>query len=107
MELPTQDERAPARQSGRARLRPTHTPPPSQVGFTAREGAVLHAVKLNGRPVAWRLSFAEMVVPCERAPYTRAVAIASRDARRQDKREERKRVRTKLLVLIGYFTTEI
>ena len=33
------------------------------VGFSAREGAVLHAVSLHGRPVAWRLSFAEMVVP--------------------------------------------
>ena len=33
------------------------------IGFTAREGAVLHAVSLQGRPVAWRLSFAEMVVP--------------------------------------------
>ena len=33
------------------------------VGFSAREGAVLHAVSLQGRPVAWRLSFAEMVVP--------------------------------------------
>ena len=33
------------------------------VGFTAREGAVLRALTLNARPVAWRLSFAEMVVP--------------------------------------------
>ncbi|KAL1529845.1 hypothetical protein AB1Y20_000776 [Prymnesium parvum] len=33
------------------------------VGFSAREGAFLHAVKYDGRPVAWRLSFCEMVVP--------------------------------------------
>ena len=33
------------------------------VSFTSREGAVLQAVRFDGRPVAWRLSFAEMVVP--------------------------------------------
>ncbi|WP_037078438.1 primary-amine oxidase [Pseudonocardia spinosispora] len=34
-----------------------------RVGFTYREGLVLHAVSYDGRPVAHRLSFAEMVVP--------------------------------------------
>ena len=33
------------------------------VSFTPREGAVLSALKYDGRPVAWRLSFSEMVVP--------------------------------------------
>ena len=33
------------------------------VSFNAREGAVLSSVRFDGRPVAWRLSFAEMVVP--------------------------------------------
>lgn len=33
------------------------------VSFNAREGAVMSALKYDGRPVAWRLSFAEMVVP--------------------------------------------
>ena len=33
------------------------------LAFTPREGAVLLAVRYAGRPVAWRLSFAEMVVP--------------------------------------------
>ena len=33
------------------------------VSFTAREGAVLSQLTYDGRPVAWRLSFAEMVVP--------------------------------------------
>ena len=33
------------------------------VSFNAREGAVLSCVRYDGRPVAWRLSFAEMVVP--------------------------------------------
>jgi primary-amine oxidase len=33
------------------------------ISFTPREGAVLSALKYAGRPVAWRLSFAEMVVP--------------------------------------------
>ena len=33
------------------------------IGFSAREGAVLHALQYDGRPVAWRLSWVEMVVP--------------------------------------------
>jgi len=33
------------------------------VGFNAREGCFLSKVEYAGRPVAWRLSFAEMVVP--------------------------------------------
>eukprot|EP00966_Prymnesium_polylepis_P108367 2508504-Prymnesium_polylepis.1 len=33
------------------------------INFTSREGAVLQSVRFDGRPVAWRLSFAEMVVP--------------------------------------------
>ena len=34
-----------------------------RVGFNHREGMVLHTVAYDGRPVAHRLSFAEMVVP--------------------------------------------
>jgi primary-amine oxidase len=34
-----------------------------RVGFNYREGMVLHTVAYDGRPVAHRLSFAEMVVP--------------------------------------------
>ena len=33
------------------------------VSFNAREGAVVSALRYDARPVAWRLSFAEMVVP--------------------------------------------
>jgi primary-amine oxidase len=34
-----------------------------RVGFNYREGLVLHTVGYEGRPVAYRMSFAEMVVP--------------------------------------------
>ena len=34
-----------------------------RLGFTYREGLVLHRVGVDGRPVAHRMSFAEMVVP--------------------------------------------
>jgi primary-amine oxidase len=34
-----------------------------RIGFNHREGLVLHTVAYDGRPVAHRLSFAEMVVP--------------------------------------------
>ena len=34
-----------------------------RLGFTWREGLVLHRVGIDGRPVAHRMSFAEMVVP--------------------------------------------
>ena len=34
-----------------------------RVGFNHREGMVLHTLAYDGRPVAHRLSFAEMVVP--------------------------------------------
>ncbi len=34
-----------------------------RLGFTVREGLVLHTVGYDGRPVAHRMSFAEMVVP--------------------------------------------
>ncbi len=34
-----------------------------RLGFTYREGLVLHTVGYDGRPVAHRMSFAEMVVP--------------------------------------------
>jgi primary-amine oxidase len=47
------------------------------IGFNAREGAVLSCVKYAGRPVAWRLSFAEMVVPYAdpHAPHHRKAAF--------------------------------
>jgi primary-amine oxidase len=34
-----------------------------RLGFTYREGLVLHTVSYDGRPVAYRMAFAEMVVP--------------------------------------------
>jgi primary-amine oxidase len=34
-----------------------------RIGFTHREGLVLHTVSYDGRPVAYRMAFAEMVVP--------------------------------------------
>jgi primary-amine oxidase len=34
-----------------------------RIGFNAREGLVLHRVEWDGRPVAHRMSFAEMIVP--------------------------------------------
>lgn len=47
------------------------------VGFSAREGLILHDVKFAGRPVLYRASIAEMVVPygalltsCERFPMS-------------------------------------
>src|SRR5262249_13248788 len=34
-----------------------------RVGFTPREGLVLHTVRYDGRPVLYRASIAEMIVP--------------------------------------------
>ncbi|KAF4124381.1 primary-amine oxidase [Geosmithia morbida] len=48
-----------------------------RVGFTPREGAVLHDVCYDGRPVAYRLSFSELTVPYgdPRPPYHRKQAF--------------------------------
>ncbi|KAI0873995.1 copper amine oxidase [Hypoxylon argillaceum] len=48
-----------------------------RVGFTPREGAVLHDVCYDGRPVLYRLSFSEMTVPYgdPRPPFHRKQAF--------------------------------
>ncbi|KAI0475760.1 copper amine oxidase [Xylariaceae sp. FL0804] len=48
-----------------------------RVGFTPREGAVLHDVRHSGRPVLLRLSFSEMTVPYAdpRPPFHRKQAF--------------------------------
>ncbi|KAI1176469.1 copper amine oxidase 1 [Nemania sp. FL0916] len=48
-----------------------------RVGFTPREGAVLHDVCYEGRPVLYRLSFSEMTVPYgdPRPPFQRKQAF--------------------------------
>lgn len=48
-----------------------------RVGFTPREGAVLHDVCYDGRPIVFRLSFSEMTVPYgdPRPPYHRKQAF--------------------------------
>ncbi|KAH7037275.1 copper amine oxidase 1 [Microdochium trichocladiopsis] len=48
-----------------------------RVGFTPREGAVLHDVCYDGRPIVYRLSFSEMTVPYgdPRPPYHRKQAF--------------------------------
>lgn len=47
------------------------------VGFNAREGITLHNVSFGGRPVCYRASIAEMVVPygSPRAPHFRKVSV--------------------------------
>ncbi|MDP2435044.1 MAG: tyramine oxidase [archaeon] len=46
-------------------------------GWTQREGLVLHDVRMDGRPVMWRASLSEMVVPylCPRWPHYRKNAF--------------------------------
>ncbi|KAI1366672.1 copper amine oxidase [Xylaria arbuscula] len=48
-----------------------------RVGFTPREGAVLHDVCYDGRPILYRLSFSEMTVPYgdPRPPFQRKQAF--------------------------------
>ncbi|KAK5636912.1 hypothetical protein RRF57_012624 [Xylaria bambusicola] len=48
-----------------------------RVGFTPREGAVLHDVCYDGRPVMYRISFSEMTVPYgdPRPPFHRKQAF--------------------------------
>ncbi|KAI0403132.1 copper amine oxidase [Xylaria palmicola] len=48
-----------------------------RIGFTPREGAVLHDVCYDGRPVLYRLSFSEMTVPYgdPRPPFHRKQAF--------------------------------
>ncbi|PHH84444.1 hypothetical protein CDD83_1934 [Cordyceps sp. RAO-2017] len=48
-----------------------------RLGFTPREGAVLHDVCYQGRPVAYRLSFSELTVPYgdPRPPFHRKQAF--------------------------------
>ncbi|KAI0455800.1 copper amine oxidase [Xylaria acuta] len=48
-----------------------------RLGFTPREGAVLHDVCYDGRPVLYRLSFSEMTVPYgdPRPPFQRKQAF--------------------------------
>ncbi|OTB17168.1 hypothetical protein K445DRAFT_316661 [Daldinia sp. EC12] len=48
-----------------------------RVGFTAREGAVLHDVCYDNRPIVYRLSFSEMTVPYgdPRPPFQRKQAF--------------------------------
>ncbi|KAI1463721.1 copper amine oxidase [Daldinia caldariorum] len=48
-----------------------------RVGFTAREGAVLHDVCYENRPIVYRLSFSEMTVPYgdPRPPFQRKQAF--------------------------------
>ncbi|KAF3064790.1 Copper amine oxidase 1 [Daldinia childiae] len=48
-----------------------------RVGFTAREGAVLHDVCYDNRPIIYRLSFSEMTVPYgdPRPPFQRKQAF--------------------------------
>lgn len=48
-----------------------------RVGFTPREGAVLHDVCYDGRPVAYRLSYSELTVPYAdpRPPFQRKQAF--------------------------------
>ncbi|KAI1662820.1 copper amine oxidase [Daldinia decipiens] len=48
-----------------------------RVGFTAREGAVLHDVCYDNRPIIYRLSFSEMTVPYgdPRPPFHRKQAF--------------------------------
>ncbi|PHH55215.1 Copper amine oxidase 1 [Ceratocystis fimbriata CBS 114723] len=48
-----------------------------RVSFTPREGAVLHDVVYDGRPIIYRLSFSEMTVPYgdPREPYHRKQAF--------------------------------
>ncbi|KAI8959736.1 copper amine oxidase [Daldinia sp. FL1419] len=48
-----------------------------RVGFTAREGAVLHDVCYDNRPIVYRLSFSEMTVPYgdPRPPFHRKQAF--------------------------------
>ena len=51
-----------------------------RVGFNHREGMVLHTVGYDGRSVAHRLSFAEMVVPTATPPPTTTAAPRSTSA---------------------------
>ncbi|TGJ79706.1 hypothetical protein E0Z10_g9047 [Xylaria hypoxylon] len=48
-----------------------------RIGFTPREGAVLHDVCYDGRPILFRLSFSEMTVPYgdPRPPFQRKQAF--------------------------------
>ncbi|KAI0913146.1 copper amine oxidase [Ustulina deusta] len=48
-----------------------------RIGFTPREGAVLHDVCYDGRPILYRLSFSEMTVPYgdPRPPFQRKQAF--------------------------------